>query len=192
GGLESVSGRSLEPGPDERTDAAQEPGPAAEYGLGRGHDEMLPIAVDLADVEGALGSRNSALLNLLVEKFKDDIASDDRVIADRLDEGIMPDADEEEDHDNEDDSVQEASRQGILDSMEVMKDRLLKGESPEQVLGSLDENAAITERHRDALRELLGSLGDALGRALPSLENLSENLKVGHVGRLDVDLDEGG
>src|SRR5262249_48642571 len=40
--------------------------------------------------------------------------------------------------------------------------------------------------------ELLGSLGDALGRAAPSLEKLTENLKVGQVGRLHVDLDEGG
>jgi len=55
---------------------------------------MLPIATNLAEVEGAIGSGNTALVNLLVEKFKDDIASDDQFIADRLDEGIMPDEDE--------------------------------------------------------------------------------------------------
>jgi hypothetical protein len=185
-------GAVFEPGRAEQTADAEELESAAEYGLGSIHDEMLPIAANLADVEGAIGSGNTALVSLLVEKFKDDIASDDQFIARRLDEGIMPDEDEPEDHDNEDDDVQEASRQGILDSVEGVKDRLLKGDSLEQALESLDENAAVTERHKDALRELLGSLGDALGRAAPSLEKLTENLKAGQVGRLNFDLDEGG
>jgi predicted DNA-binding WGR domain protein len=165
---------------------------ASEYGFGSIHDEMLPIAVNLADVEGALGSGNTALLNLLVEKFKDDIASDDRFIADQLDEGVMADEDEEEDPEDEDDDAQEANRQGVLDSMEAMKERLLKGESLEQALESLDENAAVTKPHKDALKELFGALGDALGRAAPDLKELTENLKVGQVGRLNVSLDEGG
>jgi hypothetical protein len=155
------------------------------------NDEMLPIAVSLDKLEAAIGSRDTALLNLLVERFKDDIASDDRFIARRLDEGILPDEDEEEDHDDEDD-VQEASRQGILDAMEGLKERLLKGESLEQALESLDENPLVTEAHKDAIKELFGALGDALGRAEPSLKELIENLQVGQVGRLAVSLDEGG
>jgi hypothetical protein len=73
-----------------------------------------------------------------------------------------------------------------------MKGRLLKGESLEQALESLDENSAVTGPHKDALKELFGALGDALGRAAPDLEDLTENLKVGQVGRLHVSLDEGG
>jgi hypothetical protein len=149
---------------------------------------MLPVAVNLADVEGAIGSKNTGLVKLLVEKFKDDIASDDRFIADQLDDGVMPDEDEPEDRDDNSDS--EASRQGMLDAMEGIKERLLKGESLDQALESLDEKAAVTEAHKDAIKELLGSLGDALGRAEPGLEELTKNLKVGQVGRLSVNLDE--
>jgi predicted DNA-binding WGR domain protein len=165
--------------------------PAPEYGFGSIHDEMLPIAVNLADVEGALGSRNTALLNLLVEKFKFDIASDDRFVADRLGEGVLPDADEEENQGNEDSNVSEEGRRGMLDAVEGIKERLLKGESLDQALESLDENAAVAEAHKDAIKDLLGTLGDALGRAAFRPEELTQNLKVGQVGRLQVDLDDG-
>ncbi len=164
---------------------------ASDYGLGSIHDEMLPIAVSLADLEGALGSGNTTLVNLLVEKFKDDIAADDRFIANQLDEGVMPDEDVQENEENEDDDVAEASRQGILDSMEEMKERRLKGKSLEQALEAVDDNAAVTGPQKDALKELFGALGDALGRAAPDLKELTKNLKAGEVGRLNVSLDKG-
>ena len=189
-GLQNAFG-SLEVTSDEATDAAEQPETASEYGLGSVNDEMLPIAVSFDKLEAAIGSRDTALLKLLVERFKDDIASDDRFVARRLDEGVVADEDEEEDNDDADD-VPEASRQAMLDAMEGIKERLLKGESLEKALESLDENAAITEAHKDAVKELFGGLGDALGRAAPSLEELRENLKVGQVGRFSVNLDEGG
>jgi predicted DNA-binding WGR domain protein len=122
-GLKNLFGGFFEPGRDERTDAAAKPELAPGYGLGSIHDEMLPIALNLADVESAIGSRDTALVNLLVERFKDDIARDDRFIARQLDEGVMPDEEEQEDDDLEDD---EANREGILDAMEGIKERLLK------------------------------------------------------------------
>jgi hypothetical protein len=57
---------------------------------------------------------------------------------------------------------------------------------------SVDENAALTEPHKEALKELFGGLGDALDRAAPSLQEQIENLKPGEMGRFSVDLDEGG
>src|SRR5581483_500363 len=53
-GLKSLLGGFFDVGRDEPTDSAAEPEPAAEYGFGSIHDEMLPIAVNLADVEGAI------------------------------------------------------------------------------------------------------------------------------------------
>jgi predicted DNA-binding WGR domain protein len=192
GGLQSLLGGFFENVEEKSSDAAAESGPPPEYGLGSINDDMLPIAVNLADVEGALGSKDTALVKLLVEKFKDDIASDDQFIARELDDGVTPDEDEPEDDDNEDDDVDEASPQGIRDAMEEIKERVLKGESLEQALESLDENAALTEAHKDALRELFGSLGHALDRAAPELKEVVKNLKPGQVARLGVDLDEVG
>ncbi len=189
GGLQGLLGGLFALGAEVAPDAAEEPEPPPEYGFGSIHDEMLPIAVNLADVEGTLGSRNTTLLKLLVKKFKDDIASDDRFIASQIDEGVMPDEDEEEE---EDDEVPEASREALLDAMEEIKERLVKGESLEQALDSLDENAAVTEAHKDALKELFGSLEDGLGRAAPGLQEQIKNLKPGQVGQFSMNLDEDG
>jgi predicted DNA-binding WGR domain protein len=188
GGLQGLLGGFFENVEESSAAAAEESGPPPEYGLGSINDDMLPIAVNLADVEGALGSKDTALVNLVVEKFKDDIAADDRFVAGQLGDGAMPDEDDEED----DDDVDEASRQRILDAMEDIKERVLDGESLEQALESLHENAAVTEAHKDALRELFGSLGDAVDRAAPDLKEVVRNLKPGQIARLGVDLDDGG
>jgi predicted DNA-binding WGR domain protein len=171
---------------EESTGAAAESGPPPEYGIGSINDEMLPIAVNLADVEGALGSKNSGLLNLLVEKFKHDIACDDQFIADQLDDGVMPDEDEPDD----DDTDSEASRQALVVAMEEIKERVLQGESPKQALKSLDENAVLTDAQKNALRELFGTLADVMNRAAPGFKDLINSLTPGQMGRLSVNLDE--
>jgi predicted DNA-binding WGR domain protein len=190
GGLQGLLGGFFENVEEKSSDATEESGPPPEYGFGSINDDMLPIAVNLADVEGALGSKDTALVKLLVERFKDDIASDDRFIADQLDDGGMPDEDEEDDKD-EDNDVQEASRQAMLDAMEEYKERLLKGESPEQALESIDQNAGLTEAHKDALKDLVGGLADALEGAAPDLKEVTRNLEPGQVARFSVNLDEG-
>ena len=64
------------------------------------------------------------MLNLLVEKFKNDIASDDRHMASLLDEGARPDEDDEDDQELDSDA-----KEAVLDALEDMKERILKGES---------------------------------------------------------------
>jgi predicted DNA-binding WGR domain protein len=175
-------------GCEEVTDAAEPPETPPEYGLGSINDDMLPIAVSFEKLEAAIGSRDAALLNLLVEKFKDDLASDDRYIARQLEEGVRLD---EDDHD-EGDAISEASREGIRAAIEGVQERLQKGESLEQALQSIDKNADISEAHKEAVKELLGTLGDAVKRAEPEFKDALKNLKVGQVGQVSFNLDDDG
>jgi hypothetical protein len=116
---------------------------------------LTPIAIDFRQVSAVLGSRDAALLDLLLTKYREELEEVDE-LADELEEEDDPDSDEDDDPDS-----RQASLQALSKLLGQAKQSLQGGRPPDEALKNLGRAEGVSPHHQRALNELLGESAGA-------------------------------
>lgn len=115
---------------------------------------LTPIAVDFAKIAGVLSSRDEALLDTLLKRYREELKQVDE-LADELEE--------DNDSQDEEEGNEESQRASLLALSQLLgkaKQDLQSGIAPAKALSGLGKPGFISQQQQKALQNLLSDSGD--------------------------------